>query len=541
MCESAKQGGHPCQWYESNASPQSMKMISEWIEQDRLEICYPALKDNWLKKFGHRLKDGLKPNTNTENRLPHRDPSQLPLRVLDIYGTASEQHVKLVPGDVARTNDYVALSYTWGGLEPTLLTVDNVDKWLQKIDISELPRTFQDAVWVTRQLNVRYLWIDALCIKQKDRVEWAAESQKMGEIFTFSLVTIAASDASNCEEGFLSLRDPLANTPCYFKSPSQLLFKLESTHCPIFTGRSRLDTRGWVYQERLLAPRTAHFSRRGIGLEYLSGHRCECHWIGGIKDSPAYKKAPFQTDLLETTKGIWIARRCWGQIIAAYSETSLTRRDDKLAAIAGIVSRVQAVRSLNYSFGHWLEWMPEDLLWSVRQPGRRDATRAPSWSWVSVDARVHAASISETHEANCDMHIVHLPDKSPLVPSPLSEGHRDRYKLVVKGRALSGIVETDENVWTINLGSSSQKMRLRFFPDYEMDQMEVTCIMTRYGIREPDLLPFTEFLVLSKQQKASREQSERYNRIGYLAGYDSVASEASSLAMGQAVRDFTII
>jgi Heterokaryon incompatibility protein (HET) len=34
--------------------------------------------------------------------------------------------------------------------------------------MNALPKTFQDAVAITQMLNIRYLWIDSLCIIQDD-------------------------------------------------------------------------------------------------------------------------------------------------------------------------------------------------------------------------------------------------------------------------------------------------------------------------------------------------------------------------------------
>ncbi|KAH7625330.1 hypothetical protein B0T09DRAFT_361305 [Sordaria sp. MPI-SDFR-AT-0083] len=46
-----------------------------------------------------------------------------------------------------------------------------------------LPQTFADAVWVTRELGIRYLWINSLCIIQDSPSDWDAESQQMGSIY----------------------------------------------------------------------------------------------------------------------------------------------------------------------------------------------------------------------------------------------------------------------------------------------------------------------------------------------------------------------
>ena len=70
-----------------------------------------------------------------------------------------------------------------------------------KIDVTMLSQTSQDAMAITRSLGLRYLWIDSLCIIQDDVNDWRTESARMGEIFKSSLFTIAASWVSSDREG----------------------------------------------------------------------------------------------------------------------------------------------------------------------------------------------------------------------------------------------------------------------------------------------------------------------------------------------------
>lgn len=44
------------------------------------------------------------------------------------------------------------------------LLKDNLDSMLTSIPYENLPKTFQDAIWMTQQLGMKYLWIDSLCI-----------------------------------------------------------------------------------------------------------------------------------------------------------------------------------------------------------------------------------------------------------------------------------------------------------------------------------------------------------------------------------------
>lgn len=71
------------------------------------------------------------------------------------------------------------------------------------IDEEALPKTFRDAVVLTRSLDVRYLWIDSLCIIQNDDQDWHGQSAQMGTIFGNAFLVIAATRAAHSGEGFL--------------------------------------------------------------------------------------------------------------------------------------------------------------------------------------------------------------------------------------------------------------------------------------------------------------------------------------------------
>lgn len=64
-----------------------------------------------------------------------------------------------------------------------------------------LPKTFQDAIVFTRQLNIRYLWIDSLCIIQDSKEDWELESAKIAAIYERITVTLSAAAAKNGSMG----------------------------------------------------------------------------------------------------------------------------------------------------------------------------------------------------------------------------------------------------------------------------------------------------------------------------------------------------
>jgi hypothetical protein len=75
------------------------------------------------------------------------------------------------------------------------LKKDNFRDMVQSITISELPKTFRDAVVVTRRLGIPFLWIDSLCIIQDSPEDWATESSSMRLVYKNCLVNITATVA----------------------------------------------------------------------------------------------------------------------------------------------------------------------------------------------------------------------------------------------------------------------------------------------------------------------------------------------------------
>lgn len=69
------------------------------------------------------------------------------------------------------------------------------------IMISDLQKTHQDAIKVSRELGVRYLWIDSICICQDDCESWEQESAQMLSIYSHAYLTIAAASAKDSSEG----------------------------------------------------------------------------------------------------------------------------------------------------------------------------------------------------------------------------------------------------------------------------------------------------------------------------------------------------
>lgn len=120
-------------------------------------------------------------NHHTDCALSH--DSLLPLRVLDVQALESVGKVKLVESADRQHGRYVALSYVWGK-EPFLrLQRENRDTLMDAIFLQDLPRTIRDAVQVTRAFDIRYLWVDSLCILQNSDTDKALQIPHMNAYY----------------------------------------------------------------------------------------------------------------------------------------------------------------------------------------------------------------------------------------------------------------------------------------------------------------------------------------------------------------------
>ena len=151
-----------------------------------------------------------------------------------------------------------------------MTTSENYQLNRKGVSLASLPKSFRDAVDFTRKLEIRYLWIDSLCIVQDDDEDWRRESANMDEIYQNAFLTISALNSTNCDSGLyrtalrqahrLELVDePGCRRNIYVRE--RLKHPGEYTE---FTERAReafpLMTRAWAYQERLLSPRILHFA-----------------------------------------------------------------------------------------------------------------------------------------------------------------------------------------------------------------------------------------------------------------------------------------
>jgi hypothetical protein len=285
---------------------------------------------------------------------------------------------------------YATLSHCWGLLEFFQLKRDNLSAVQKKIDIQELPKTFQDAISIARELGFDYLWIDSLCIIQDDADDWRNESSLMCSVYSHAGLNIAAAGAADGSQGCILERPP----PQFWTYPVHLVFgdkerKFQFADPDAYdrcVQSQPLAKRAWVVQERLLAQRTLHFSKTEVFWECKNKLACE-----SFPD-----KIP--RSLSRVSKFNKTEKLNWENILQYYTAANLTYGSDKLVALSGIAKTFQQITKDQYLAGMWRSGLESTLCWRVGvdtvELDRPSEERAPTWSWASVDGKIDLPSPS---------------------------------------------------------------------------------------------------------------------------------------------------
>lgn len=190
-------------------------------------------------------------------------------------GLEGEEYVRLWETGPGDTGSYIALSHPWGQGPHFTTSVANLAEHKEGIKIADLPSTFRDAIITTRALDMRYLWIDSICIIQGPGGDFATEAQKMENVFSSAYCVIAASRACNQMDGFLQERKERDYVTIQRKGepPFYICELIDNFDRHVLNGH--LSKRGWVFQEHALARRTVFFTENQMYWECGDGVRCE--------------------------------------------------------------------------------------------------------------------------------------------------------------------------------------------------------------------------------------------------------------------------
>ena len=395
----------------------------------RPPLLLPRLEeDKLVNQFAYIFKESEQQAKIKDPRSRNKDDYEYPQerglpphRLLDLGDDLRnrEGDLCLVEHLDCRVN-YATLSYSWGSYRGCTTTQKSLSDRRNIIKFSDLPKAFQQAVYLTRRMGIRYLWIDALCIIQDSAEDWTKEASLMADIYRNCRIRIAANATRDPTQSFYPPKPIVTSlrlrhldskySKCFITLPKSYSDDVESAY---------LNTRAWVLQERMLAANTIHFSEDHIYLETI--------------------KTIVGEDFIPAGQNVWSAKSCiekfgtgrsrlmqiqpgnsmgnsdvdridlsdaWHRIVELYSDCNMTYSTDKLIAIGGLVRDRQKRGKFpylhsKYYLGLWESTIHEDLLWITHDPHallpitkvskklKYISTRnLPSWTWTAYDGPI---------------------------------------------------------------------------------------------------------------------------------------------------------
>ncbi|KAJ9137481.1 hypothetical protein NKR23_g9084 [Pleurostoma richardsiae] len=373
---------------------------------------------------------------------------------------------------------------------------------------------FRDAVTLTRQLGIRWLWIDSMCIVQDDSEDWQRESGRMADIFENALLVIGATSSRNDDGGLFG---------------------------GCFGIDHALQTNG---EDGSL--------RTEVIWECREGFECESDCAISDRVNRSGTTPKLHGSAVEKPAG---RLDQWRMRVEEYSGLQLTYPKDRLPALSGLAKQTLRLRPDVYLAGLWKSSLVADLHWRLL-PGSAHATKldeyiAPSWSWASYPGAVNYIYLSGTafhgtidvldaactaagHDATGEVLSGFVVLRGSQIPATLDWAGIPLQELRDGTSAVKLVID--------GLDGDKSTERVRFYPDYALwDADEPRTFVPLHSpvfcLRLGQDVLKQHFLVL----RSVRHEGRLYERIGLADIRLSVATEAAAVGREWGEATFKII
>jgi hypothetical protein len=350
---------------------------------------------------------------------------------------------------------YAALSYCWGSPDDARKQSKtdraSLNAHMSKICMEDLSPVIRDAISVTRMLDIRFLWVDSLCIIQGDQVDWQQEARGLGDFYSNAYVTLCVLKSASCQMPFLPCLT--THSPGWYDPGTEkagtaaLLMDLIRD-----MQQSAWAQRGWTFQEEKLCARAVYFGDSGVHFEcgnwvYIEGRRG--------------RRAIYETALLDTalgaasdpTRRAWLASFWRLQLVPQIMRRRFSILNDRLPSLSGLARTIGEGLDSRYAAGLWEDCLYIDLAWQcVPQHSSIEALVwdlkpdheeyiAPSWSWARrANGNATQVLCLITGENVDDVEAV------ARTKTKISASNIDKY-----GRVEDGYLEVSASVLNVNL------------------------------------------------------------------------------------------
>ena len=296
------------------------------------------------------------------------------LREESYFGVIDIEEMRLAP--LPKGEKYAALSYTWGESQNSgyrfKTTIDNVQDLVQKDGIKsihdKLSLTIQDTISLVRDLGMRYLWIDSLCILQGDEDIWALNASQMDTVYGNAHLTVCAADGDGADAGLVALHE-IHKSRSHWTQHSQRIGPgmelIVSYPSETYVARSKWNKRAWTFQERVLSKRCLIFAegrvyfqcRSTTMTEDIHSGQAQTGWSVELLHGPLQELNKIETEPVGVYK----------YSVDLYTSRGLSQENDILAAFSGLGRAIcsilggESIHGLPNSHFDWaLLWEPDE-------------------------------------------------------------------------------------------------------------------------------------------------------------------------------------
>ncbi|KAJ4989084.1 tol protein [Stagonosporopsis vannaccii] len=424
---------------------------------------------------------------------------------------------------------FVALSYVWGesissGSEPG----GSLPSW------QLLPRTIQQCIQVTRDLDYRFLWIDRYCIRQDDSEDQRMQISQMGDIYAAAHLTVVAAAGQDPSYGlpgiFPTFRDlkfeKLGNARIY------VLPRIEGLADAFY--HSAWSKRAWTFQECFFSRRRLIFTDRQMIFVCNTSTRYEAKsepMVEENDDGWLANCTPRHHTVVPTLDSIPMSRAV--RYLSEHSDRVLRFDDDALNAISGALNTL-AREDVYHIWGVPFHVdVPEDhtelgrraqqgeiaLAWSCMYPGSRRRKQFPSWSTLGWIGTIYDHTPVETsgiflQDNESSISLQDFMVKSNL--DPTSWPRRLRLELPTAQFAIVRLSDTDSEQYNRRVALPYQeRLYVHFATRWDVDIKDLPQTSTIKGVllgikvqTKSNLLPGSARVLLLQ------EHGPHYERVG---------------------------
>ncbi|KAI9925169.1 hypothetical protein ASPWEDRAFT_45893 [Aspergillus wentii DTO 134E9] len=368
-----------------------------------------SMMRNWL----HRCE-----STHASNCQPVWSEELSSTRMVDVH----TRTVVPYPPDCR----YIALSYVWGGVEAP---------GIEKLENHQLPQTIEDAIKVTLEMGIRFLWVDMLCVDQQETHQQAQQIAMMDRIYQGATITLVALSGDDADSGLagVSEKNPRVQQGMEVIDGAEFLTVPPTVVQEAVT--SRYARRAWTMQEEVLSHRRLFFMNHQVHFQcnYASFYETVDDTVDPAQYLLNYS-AEYDATRAFNIQGIrqeCSPERCLEigealnrSYLEEYTSRQMTNDINSLDAFKGLQSYLcRNLFSNEFVWGLPLQDFPQSLRWFHHRKSKpRRRPQFPSWSWAGWEGEAvysNGLNLSKTID-----HCHHIDKRVDMIPKFISiDGH----------------------------------------------------------------------------------------------------------------------